>query len=563
MVKDILLRLGIDITGAKEGLQEGTKEFKEYEKSIKKAKSETDGMLDASSQLPGVMGQAAGGVKTLIGTVRTLTTTLLANPLGVIFAAVSVAVAGLVAVFKDFAPITDFVSDKIAFLSGAFKGLQTAVYSFVTTGKLAAGAISEAGRAAERASKMQRDYNDNLSAFNLKQADLEAQIDKLLKQAKNKSISDKESMNLIKQAKVLQDEQIKGVKENAQQETEILKQKALAAGATYEQILAIQRGASISSLNNVQDSADEELQALQNNFAKRRSEAGRLEEMNIKIENAEAARNEKIKANQDKAAADKAKRDEEQKKKEEAESKDRDDRAKEYDEKQAKKLENDRARQESINQSDREQYAAHIADLRSIAADETLSEEERVAALIELNKKKQLSDEETAAARIAIAQKEQDAKIKLLEAFSSILGTAADMAGKDTAAGKALAVASATISTYTAIAKNLAAFAGVPIPGYAIAQAVATGLAGFAAVRNILAVKVPNSGGGGGAGGGGSVPSMSLPTTRPSSGFTMLGNEDPLRTTNEGGMVRVFVTESDITTSQNRVSSIQAKATIG
>jgi hypothetical protein len=96
----------------------------------------------------------------------------------------------------------------------------------------------------------------------------------------------------------------------------------------------------------------------------------------------------------------------------------------------------------------------------------------------------------------------------------------------------------------------------------AIASSIAIGLQGFAAVRNILAVKVPNSGGGGG-GGGGSVPSMNLPTTRPSSGFTMLGNEDPLRTTNEGGMVRVFVTESDITTSQNRVSSIQAKATIG
>jgi hypothetical protein len=561
MVKDILLRLGIDITGAKEGLQEGTKEFKEYEKSVKKAQQETDNMLDASSQMPGVMGQAAGGVKTLIGTVRTLTTTLLANPLGVIFAAVSVAVAGLVAIFKDFAPITDFVSDKIAFLSGAFKGLQTAVYSFVTTGKLAAGAISEAGRAAERASKMQRDYNDDLSAFNLKQADLEAQIDKLLKQAKNKSISDKESMNLIKQAKKLQDEQIKGVKENAQQETEILKQKALAAGATYEQILAIQRGASISSLNSVQDSADEELQALQNNFAKRRSEAGRLEEMNIKIENAEAARNEKIKAAQDKAAEDKAKADEEQKKREEAESKDRADRAKEYDEQQAKQLENDRARTASLNESDREQYAAHIADLRSIAADETLSEEERVAALIELNKKKQLSDEETAAASVAIAQKEKDAKAALLNAYGQILSTAADLAGKDTVAGKALAVASATISTYSAIAGQLAVHSkpgAPPIPGYAIAQAIATGLAGFAAVRNILAVKVPNGGGG-----GGSVPSMNLPTTRPSSGFTMLGNEDPLRTTNEGGMVRVFVTESDITTSQNRVSSIQAKATIG
>ena len=562
MVKDILLRLGIDITGAKEGLQEGTKEFKEYEKSVKKAQQETDNMLDASSQLPGVMGQASAGVKGLIGTVRTLTTTLLANPLGVIFAAVSVAVAGLVAIFKDFAPITDLVADKIAYLGGAFRGLQASVYSLVTTGKLASGAITAAGQAAERASKMQRDYNDDLSAFNLKQADLEAQIDKLLKQAKNKSISDKESMNLIKQAKKLQDEQIKGVKENAQQETEILKQKALAAGATYEQILAIQSGASISSLNNVQDSADEELQALQNNFAKRRSEVARLEEMNIKIENAEAARNEKIKANQDKVAEEKAKADEEQKKKEEAESKDRADRAKEYDEKQAKQLENDRARQASLNESDREEYAAHVADLKSIQDDELLSKEERLAAIKELNELKVLSDDQAAMASIAIAKKEQEAKVALLEAYSSILNSAADLAGRDTAAGKALAVASATISTYTAIAKNLAAFAGVPIPGYAIAQAIATGVAGFAAVKNILSVKVPNSGGAGG-GGGGSMPTMNLPTTRPSSGFTMLGNEDPLRTTNEGGMVRVFVTESDITTSQNRVSSIQAKATIG
>jgi hypothetical protein len=563
MVKDILLRLGIDITGAKEGLQEGTKEFKEYEKSVKKAKQETDNMLDASSQMPGVMGQAAGGVKTLIGTVRTLTTTLLANPLGVIFAAVSVAVAGLVAIFKDFAPITDLVADKIAYLGGAFRGLQTSVYSLVTTGKLAAGAITAAGQAAENASRMQRNYNDNLSAFNLRQEQLEVQIDKLLKQAKNKSISDKEAQDLIKQATKLQDEQIKGLKDNAREETAILVEKAKAAGATQKQILAIQSGARIESLNNVQDGADDELIALQNNYTKRVGEQGRLEEKTIKIENAKALRDEKIKAAEEKRAADKAKADEEQKKKEEAESKDRDERAKEYDEQQAKQLENDRARTKSLNESKREQYAADIADLKAVAADELLIEEERYAAIDELNKKGVLSDKEAADAKIAIAKSEQDAKIKLLEAFSSILGTAADMAGKDTAAGKALAVASATISTYTAIAKNLAAFAGVPIPGYAIAQAVATGLAGFAAVRNILAVKVPNSGGGGGAGGGGSMPTMNLPTTRPSSGFTMLGNEDPLRTTNEGGMVRVFVTESDITTSQNRVSSIQAKATIG
>jgi|LakMenEpi03Aug12_release.lakeMendotaPanAssembly.Ray.scaffolds.fasta_scaffold06961_7 hypothetical protein len=560
MVKDILLRLGIDITGAKEGLQEGTKEFKEYEKSVNKAKKETDGMLDASSQMPGVMGQAAGGVKNLIGTVRTLTTTLLANPLGVIFAAVSVAVAGLVAIFKDFAPITDYIGDKIAYLSGAFRGLQSAMFSFASGTGFTTEAIGEQAEAMERASQMQRTYEDNIDALNLKQTDYEVQIDKLLKQAKNKSISDKEANELIKEATRLQGLQIEQLKQISKFETSMLVEKAKGYGATYKQILAIQNGASIESLGNLSNELDGALSKLQQNYEKRKGEEGALDERKIKIENAQAAREEKIKAEEEKRAAERLKIKEDEKKREEAESKDRADRAKEYDDQQAKQLENDRARTASLNESDREQYAAHIADLRSIAADETLSEEERVAALIELNKKKQLSDEETAAASVAIAQKEKDAKVALLDAYSSILGAAAEIAGKDTAAGKALAVASATIATYTAIAKTLAAnAANTPL---AIASSIAIGLQGFAAVRNILAVKVPNSGGAGG-GGGGSMPSMSLPTTRPSSGFTMLGNEDPLRTTNEGGMVRVFVTESDITTSQNRVSSIQAKATIG
>jgi ribosomal protein L27 len=561
MVKDILLRLGIDITGAKEGLQEGTKEFKEYEKSVKKAQQETDNMLDASSQLPGVMGQASAGVKGLIGTVRTLTTTLLANPLGVIFAAVSVAVAGLVAIFKDFAPITDLVADKIAYLGGAFRGLQASVYSLVTTGKLASGAITAAGQAAENASRMQRNYNDNLSAFNLKQEQLEVQIDKLLKQAKNKSISDKEAQNLIKQATKLQDEQIKGLKENAREETAILVEKAKAAGATQKQILAIQSGARIESLNNVANGADDELIALQNNYTKRIGEQGRLEEKTIKIENAKALREEKIKAAEEKRAAEKLKLEEEQKKREEAESKDRDERAKEYDEQQAKQLENDRARTKSLNESRREQRAQENEDLKAIAADELLTNEERLAAIQELNARRILSDKEAADASVKIAEAESNAKIQTLQGYSQLLTQISNLAGRETAAGKALAVAATTIDTYVAAFRAYKeGFKIDPTGTFSLISAAAAAATGIAAVKNILSVKVPNAGGGGG---GGSVPSMNLPTTRPSSGFTMLGNEDPLRTTNEGGMVRVFVTESDITTSQNRVSSIQAKATIG
>jgi hypothetical protein len=467
-------------------------------------------------------------------------------------------VAGLVAIFKDFAPITDLVADKIAYLGGAFRGLQTSVYSLVTTGKLAAGAITAAGQAAENASRMQRNYNDNLSAFNLRQEQLEVQIDKLLKQAKNKSISDKEAQNLIKQATKLQDEQIKGLKENAREETAILVEKAKAAGATQKQILAIQSGARIESLNNVQDGADDELIALQNNYTKRVGEQGRLEEKTIKIENAKAAREEKIKAEEEKRAADKAKADEEQKKREEAESKDRDERAKEYDDKVKAQDEYERKRKASLNESDREQYAAHIEDLKAIQNDELLSKQERLAAIEELNQKGVLSDQQAADAKVKIAQAESDAKMLALEAYSQLLSSISNLAGRETAAGKALAVAATTIDTYVAAFRAYKeGFKIDPTGTFSIISAAAAAATGIAAVKNILSVKVPGGGGGGG------LPNVAAPQTRPSSGFTMLGNENPLRTISEGEKVKVFVTESDITNSQNKVSSIQAKATIG
>jgi hypothetical protein len=560
MVKDILIRLGINTDNATAPLKEAGDELDNFTGKTKGATKETDNLLNAGSQMPGVLGKAAGGFKGLISTVNSLTVALLANPIGAIIGAIALAVGALIALFKDFAPIIDFLSDKFAYLTGAFKGLQTAVYNFTQGLEFNTKAINEQADAAERANKMLRDYDDNLSSFNLKQAQYEAQIDKLLKQAKNKSISDKEANALIKEATRLQDLQIIALKKNQREETSILVEKAKAAGATYAQILAIQKGATIESLNNVSDGADKELIALQENYTKRVEALGALEEKKEKINNAQAALDEKIKARAEKTEADKVKAEEDAAKKKEIADKDNAERAKEYDDKIKKQQENDRARKASLNQSERDEYAAHIEDLKSIKDDELLTDEERFAAIDELNKKGVLSDKEAADAKIKIAKSEQEAKIALLEAYSSILSTAADMAGKDTAAGKALAVASATISTYTAIAKNLAAFSGVPIPGFAIAQAIATGVAGLAAVKNILAVKVPGNNGGGGS----PTPNMTLPPiTRPSSGFTLLGNENAIRTTSEGEKVKVYVTESDITNSQNKVSSIKAKATIG
>jgi hypothetical protein len=172
---------------------------------------------------------------------------------------------------------------------------------------------------------------------------------------------------------------------------------------------------------------------------------------------------------------------------------------------------------------------------------------------------------------VLITKKEKEAKKKLSEeevqhrlilnnAIASGLNTLSDLVGKNTVEGKLLAIASSTISTYTAIAGQLAAFSGVPVPGYAIVQAIATGVAGFAAVKNIIDTPVPGQGGG-----GGTVPNFtapSIPQIPQSVSGTRLNQTDPLRTINEGRDSKVFVTETDITKTQNKVKNIIKKATI-
>lgn len=155
-----------------------------------------------------------------------------------------------------------------------------------------------------------------------------------------------------------------------------------------------------------------------------------------------------------------------------------------------------------------------------------------------------------------IAENVAKAKIESLLVTTEALTLASDLAGKNTVEGKALAVAAATISTYTAIAKQLEAFAGVPIPGYAIAQAIVTGIAGFEAVKNIIDTPIPNSGGGGG---GGSIPSMpAAPAMRPTGFSTGQPSQIPPKVEPQ----KVYVVESDITNTQKKVSRIESKATI-
>jgi len=108
---------------------------------------------------------------------------------------------------------------------------------------------------------------------------------------------------------------------------------------------------------------------------------------------------------------------------------------------------------------------------------------------------------------IAKAEKEiQKQKIadmnEALQATSDTLGKVADLFGRESAAGKAAAIAQATIDTYLSAQKAYTSTVGVPIVGPVLAP-INAGLAIAAGIKNIkaiTAVKVPNGGGGGGGG---------------------------------------------------------------
>lgn len=168
------------------------------------------------------------------------------------------------------------------------------------------------------------------------------------------------------------------------------------------------------------------------------------------------------------------------------------------------------------------------------------------------------AEEEARWASMKLAEEEAAAKARMTEAVSNGLVGLSQLIGEQTAAGKIFAIASATINTYAAIAAQLKTFSGVPIPGYAIAQAIATGIFGLVQVKRIIGVKVP------GKGGGGSTPSVSgatgapLQPSSPQATNTLL-NQNQLNQIGNAAS-RAFVLEADVSNNQERVRRLNRAA---
>jgi hypothetical protein len=122
----------------------------------------------------------------------------------------------------------------------------------------------------------------------------------------------------------------------------------------------------------------------------------------------------------------------------------------------------------------------------------------------------------------AIDEAKKKAQEDALNATANTLGQIADLFGRQTAAGKAAAIAEATISTFVSAQKAYTSTVGIPVVGPVLAP-INAGLAIAAGIKNIKAITAVQTPDGGGGGGGNLSNSFSGSAAQAPS-FNVVGN---------------------------------------
>jgi hypothetical protein len=196
---------------------------------------------------------------------------------------------------------------------------------------------------------------------------------------------------------------------------------------------------------------------------------------------------------------------------------------------------------------------AYIAELKAIELSNlNLTEKERIDIIAKYAKQEQDIDKD-----ITTSKKEQK-KAQVQESIK-LMGQLTDFVGKDTVAGKALGIATATINTYQGASEALKQKSTLPSPFDVIAKVanVATIIAtGIKTVKSIASVQLPNGGG------GAAMPSMAniapIMPQLPTAQITQLNQQSINDIGNQA--VRAYVVESDVTSSQERITAIRQRA---
>lgn len=161
--------------------------------------------------------------------------------------------------------------------------------------------------------------------------------------------------------------------------------------------------------------------------------------------------------------------------------------------------------------------------------------------------------------RIRYSELEAEERTKFAQDIGGALSALSDLIGKETAAGKALSAAQATINTFQGATEVLKAKSVLPEPFGTIskiANVTAIIATGLKSVKSILATKVP------GGSSGGSTPSVNVTAPLQPQATTTRLDQTSINQLGNAAAPRAYVVEKDITGSQQRIRQLQRAAKI-
>jgi hypothetical protein len=522
------------------------------------------------------LGQASQGV----GALTQAFNILKANPIIGVFALLAGLVVALFQKFKQMEGVSDALGKAFGTLSGVFNTFITGILTplidgFVwlienITGGLI-GALSALGVTTEQTAQRFGEITealDDLEDAQRNSAIATAEANRKLQDAReiaadaNLPIRDRIAA-LKEAAKIEREESLKVIEINQTKARLTMEAMAMELGARGDLIAKIREGsieqlkAARLELQNMKNVDKEKLSAIDNMIIAAENEAASMAKIAKKtqsqitsIEKEEAANRKAIR---DKAEADKKKAHEDELARIKKEHDAYLDRiiAGRLGEEEQKNI--DDRRKESIKSIDPVIKGAMEANLQAIGA---VSNANTEASL-----KKSKEDKAQADGVMLYEQQKRDT----YKMTGETLGALGDLVGRQTIAGKALAISQALINTYLGVTEVLKNKTIIPEPFGTIQKvaSVATILAsGFSAVKNIGRTQVP-----GGGGGGASTPSMasvaapvspqSTATSLSASTIQNIGNAAA------GGVNRAYVLDSDIRNSDERNVRLQRAARLG
>jgi len=527
----------------------GSEEYKNAQAQLKKQTEELNKTMDQNSgsfsKLKNTLGQVVPGLDAAAdgaaGFGKQLWL-LVANPIVAIIAGI---VAALALLYKAFTSTNDGADKLEQIMSGIGASIDVlrdrvlkvagAISKFFSGDFKAAleegrAAVSGIGQeiadefaAAAQATKTLQDLEDSMREISVGRARLNRDLAQAKEVMNNADASFAERRAALNKVRAAESEQNK--KELAQ------------AQAEYEQQV---------KLNSLSDTSDEDLDREAQLKAKlynlEESSATQLRALN---------RMERSLANEEQAKADAVR-----KQRDENEKKAWDDRLKKI--KEVSEAERNEAALTA-------QGAADIAAI-DIANKKAADEQKEAIAQAEIERASFASDmmvynfetQKRISAEEILLRQNQQAEV------ANILNNAMNVFGRNTIAGKSLAVANALINTYSGATDALRAKSTLPSPFDVIAKVanVATVLAtGFKSVKAINSVQIP-----GGGGGSFSIPAINASAPlAPQQASTSLnaGSIQGVGNAASGGVNRSFVLDADIKSNQERQARIARAARLG